>query len=83
MEAAIAIELPNPGPVTVSISNVSPTMDIHIMDLGNWCDENTCEQTGTNLLVIDNTSPGFYLIVLEAAEDLPPATFDVTVSACP
>jgi hypothetical protein len=82
-EALIAIELPNPGMVTVTVSNVSPSMNVFIMDLGNWQDETTCEEAGTNTLTIDSTSPGYYLLILEADDDFPPDSFDVTVSACP
>ena len=80
MEAPIAIQLPTAGTVTVSVTNVSPSMTVYLMDLGSWCDENTCEQVGENSLTITADSGGFYVIVLETDADLPPESLELTVS---
>jgi hypothetical protein len=81
MEAAFAVNVPSGGQVTVSITNVSPPMDIVLLDLADWCASDTCEQAGTNTLSID--ALGYHMVVLEAMAELPPVSFDISVSPCP
>jgi hypothetical protein len=81
-EAAIVVYTENPGDLTISVSAVSPAMDIAILELGDWCSAATCIQAANNTLTF-TAAPGGNPIVFEAMSDLPPTSFDVTVSACP
>ena len=57
-------------------------MDIALLSLGDWCNPNTCEQSGTNSLTIDGLI-GLNVVILEAMGELPPISLNLSVSSCP
>lgn len=82
-EAAIVVCAgENSGQITVSVSNVSPSMDIAIQELGDWCSAETCVQGANNSLTYD-APVGCNVLVFDTVDALPPDSFDIVVSACP
>lgn len=83
MEAVIAVYIPRAGSITVTVANVSPSMDIYIMSLGDWCNESTCVEAGLNGINVTKDGGGYYVFVLEADGILPPDSLEISVSDCP
>jgi hypothetical protein len=81
-EAVIGVVLPEDGAVTITVSDTSPTMDVALFFLGDWCNAATCEQVGTNTITISGLS-GLNAIVLEASADPAPTGLTLTVGDCP
>ena len=81
-EAPVAVELPQDGSITLTVSGVSPSMDIGLALLGDWCNPNTCQAVSTNTITFDGVA-GLNVIVLEAMDLLPPSSVTITAGACP
>lgn len=78
-EAAISTTT-NSSEISIAISYISPSdQNLYLMVLGDWCDELTCIQSGTDGVTF-NADQGENIVVLETSGTLPPTAFSITVT---